>query len=438
MKARIVIWLGYGDEGKGSWVDYLVRKHQVTQVVRFNGGAQALHHVVTLEGLTHGFAQFSSGTLVPGVKTLLSKFMLIEPESFFAEAEMLSAKGIADVVERVIISEKSPVITPFNRLLNRIMERFRGIERHGSCGFGIGLTQADVESLKDRALYVKDLSSSSTLRSKLNDLWSLKLDFADRFRNESTEDLFHALQNIDIERYVELFTRFAEAVNVVSEEEFQKLLRENESVFEGAQGVMLDQTYGTFPFCTRSNTTFENALMLLREAGWQGTIERIGLLRAYGTRHGAGPFPTEDSSLNVVPCLNQLNEWQGQFRTGWFDAVLARYALECVGDVDTLVITNFDRIVSEQTLQIAVRYGRVSDSRFFRDGQMIPFTGGLQELAERTTMLAEVEPDYLDGGVYSQNDPDSVNRYLKLLEKSIGRRINTVSSSIDCKKIEFD
>ena len=130
--AYVCIGLGFGDEGKGSWVDHLVRKHEIRYVVRFNGGAQAAHHVVTPDGRMHVFAQFGSGSLVPGTKTMLSRFMLFEPLAFLSEASALEHIGVLNPMEGVIISENAPVITPFNQLLNQIREISRGLSRHVS------------------------------------------------------------------------------------------------------------------------------------------------------------------------------------------------------------------------------------------------------------------------------------------------------------------
>ena len=137
-QAHIVTGLGYGDEGKGSWVDHIVRKHGIKYIVRHNGGAQAMHHVVGPDGRHHRFAQFGSGMLVPDTYTCLSRFMLIEPEALLQEAHALEGHGVHAPLSRQIVSENAPIITPFNRLLNRIQEVARGASRHGSCGITWG------------------------------------------------------------------------------------------------------------------------------------------------------------------------------------------------------------------------------------------------------------------------------------------------------------
>lgn len=184
-RADLVIGLGFGDEGKGSWVDHLVRAHGARLVVRFNGGAQAGHQVITGDGRSHIFAQFGSGTFVPGTETLLSRFMLVEPQALLKEATVLQQKQVEHPLGLISVSEDAPVVGPYNRLLNRITEQYRGNSRHGSCGFGIGTTQQDVETLGERALYVRDLKHDGGL-DKMRDLLTLKMTEAVRYESSST------------------------------------------------------------------------------------------------------------------------------------------------------------------------------------------------------------------------------------------------------------
>src|SRR5687768_225602 len=148
-----VVGLGYGDEGKGTVVDYLTRKHTAHTVVRFNGGAQAAHNVVTPDGKHHTFAQFGSGTLA-GARTHLSRFMLVNPLDLFNEARHLESLGIADPLQLVTISPDALVTTPLHVAANLIRELQN---QHGSCGKGIGETQRTADDLGDAALRVSDL-----------------------------------------------------------------------------------------------------------------------------------------------------------------------------------------------------------------------------------------------------------------------------------------
>jgi adenylosuccinate synthase len=151
-------------------------------------------------------------------------------------------------------------------------------------------------------------------------------------------------------------------VHVVSRKEAVAMLRTaNAPIFEGAQGILLDQDYGFYPYITRSDVTPKNAIALCEEAGV--TSEVIGLLRAYSVRHGPGPMPTEDAMLteSLTDYHNRFGEWQRGFRVGYFDAVLARYAIDVCGNVDNVMITCVDRIAEMVKVNICNAYVRVGD-----------------------------------------------------------------------------
>jgi len=438
-RSIIVVGLAFGDEGKGSWVDHLVRKYGARFVVRFNGGAQAAHHVTTRDGLVHCFRQFGSGMLVPGVHTVLTRFMLIEPQALLDEAADLQWLGVKHPLERLIVSEDAPVIAPFNRLFNGIREIARGRERHGSCGFGVGITQDDVETLGERALYVRDLKEGWQLLDKLVWLWRLRVDQAKEFECAGNKDLCDKLAKVDLCYYAELFRHFYCRARVVAEDELLSIVRDNDTVFEGAQGVMLDQKFGTFPHCTRSNCTTENALAILRDARFAGQITRVGLLRGYGTRHGAGPFVTEDPQLAVPACDNGTNPWQGKFRVGWFDAVAARYALRATGGVDVLAVTNLDRMAGLPSIKVATRYQN-GDPRFFSpDGQMLDVgTSHLEWLRARTASMMSISPGYIELPGWSAHDASGALRYCQSLSEAIGQPVTACSLVADDRKTYFD
>lgn len=427
LQAHIVLGLGYGDEGKGSWVDHLVRKTGIPFVVRFNGGAQAAHHVVTEDGLEHCFRHFGSGMFVPGTKTILSRYVLIDPQYLLAEAWELAAKGVAQPLERMLVSAEAPIITPFNRLLNQIIEIARSGNRHGSCGYGIGLTQRDVESLGEKALYVRDLDSDS-LKEKLHWLWQRRLSEAEPYLCEDNAALFETLKAVDLDYYEQLYQHFYHRVTVLDEGDLLQLLSESSAIFEGAQGLMLDQSYGTFPHCTRSNCTFENALDLLSACGFGGEVTRIGLLRGYATRHGEGPLITADADLNLSPCHNGTNPWQGRFRLGWFDTVAARYALATAGGVDLLALTTLDRMAGLEKVKIATAYSN-ADPRFFCDrGEMLVHEKpGLDYLAARTAAMGRIVPQYIEM-------PYDLDGYLEKLEAELNHPIGALSLSSDHRK----
>lgn len=360
-RALIVAGLGLGDEGKGSVVDWLVRRHRADLVIRYNGGPQAAHHVVLPGGLTHCFAQLGSGSLVRGVRTYLSRHMLIDPLALHAEAAALGRVSLEEVWSRLFIDSRCLVVTPFHRLLNQMREVARGEARHGSCGRGVAEAQLDSERGGLPVVHMGDLRDPARLAATLRVLWHVKIDQAEQLieQNPTVHRLRPLLEDLKQPHRVDALL-----------ESFVTLVRDRGVtlcdwpppsrvvVFEGAQGVLLDREHGFFPYVTPSRTTFANALALLDEWAPRAERVRIGVLRAYATRHGAGPLPTEDAELTarLQEPHNGLDLWQGVFRVGWFDAVLGRYALRATGGVDELVLTCMDRLAGLGPLRFADSY----------------------------------------------------------------------------------
>lgn len=297
--------------------DYLVRQLDARLVVRFNGGAQAGHTVVAPDGRKHTFSQFGAGSLVPGVRTHLSRFMVVHPGGLLREAEVLGRD-----MSGVTVSPDALVTTPFHVAANQIRERRL---RHGSCGLGVGETVADSLAFPEDAVRFRDLSSPALLRRKLLRVQSRKW-------SELGPDPVLESRSL-VEEWIDLVGSLEVAM---AEDVFRETV-----VFEGAQGVLLDEWRGFHPHTTWSTCTFDNALALL--LGYAGEVVRLGVLRSYMTRHGNGPLPTE-VDLGLEEPDNRTGPWQGAFRTGWADAVLGRYALACCGGVDGLAITHLDRV----------------------------------------------------------------------------------------------
>ncbi|HEU5030023.1 MAG TPA: adenylosuccinate synthetase [Spirillospora sp.] len=385
----IVVDLGFGDAGKGTVVDHLCRTSPVTAVVRFNGGAQAAHNVVADDGRHHTFAQFGSGTFVPGVRTHLSRFMLVDPLALAAEADHLRRIGVADALDRLTVDRDALLTTPYHRAANRARERARGAARHGSCGMGVGET-ASYALAHDDAPRAGDCLSPARLRRRLAALH-------DWYRT-----MFPSGEDVpDVAACADAFAAFAERVRIVGGGHLHGLLRSGDVVFEGAQGVLLDEWHGFHPYTTWSTTTFANAETLLDEAGEAGSAgsagsagaaARLGVLRTYATRHGPGPFVTEDAALTAAlpEPHNGTGPWQGAFRAGHLDAVALRYALEVAGGVDGLAVTHLDVAGARPDLRVCHAYatpgGRVD---------RLPAGGGdLDRQAALTRRLASARPVY--------------------------------------------
>ncbi len=164
-RAWLVQGLIYGDEGKGQTVDFICRTRDVNLVVRFCGGPQSGHNVVTPEGLHHEFSQFGSGTFIDGCRTFLSRFMLIEPFSMMNEERHLQELGIRDAFDRTLVDEQCLVITPFQKAVNQIHQRVHG--RHSSCGRGVGQTREDHLREGNKVLFAGDLHDKKKTEEKL-------------------------------------------------------------------------------------------------------------------------------------------------------------------------------------------------------------------------------------------------------------------------------
>ncbi|MFD7657969.1 adenylosuccinate synthetase [Actinosynnema sp. NPDC059797] len=336
----VVVGLGFGDEGKGAVVDALCHDRETVSVVRFNGGAQAAHNVVA-DGRHHTFSQFGSGTLA-GVPTHLSRHVLVEPIALATESRELAALGVRDPLRLLSVDAGALLTTPLHVLANRAREDARGEARHGSCGKGIGETvwysllagarpgdvveHQEVIGTPGAPPRVGDCADPAALRRKL--------DALARFY----EPLIGA--GPSVAELVSLYRDFAGAVRITRGDEVGRLAERGRLVFEGAQGVLLDQHHGFHPHTTWSTTTPANARDLL--GGRPAAV--VGVTRTYQTRHGAGPLPTEDPAVaaRFPERHNATGRYQGAWRAGHLDAELLEYAVAACGGVDGLAVTHLD------------------------------------------------------------------------------------------------
>ena len=369
-RAILVADLGYGDSGKGITIDTLARTHIAHTVVRYNGGAQAAHTVVTPDGRSHTFSQFGSASFVSGVATYLSAHMLVDPIALSNEETFLERVRVFDALSRHFIHRDARIVSPYAKLINKLREHARRDARHGSCGMGIGETMRFWKAHPDETLYLRDLSDVRTLKRKLlfqleysREIIAANFPLLVRSVPELKDEWDELSGSGYIAKLAERYVAVSSALNCVDEEWESTLLQKNGTIlFEGAQGVLLDERYGFHPFTTWSDTTYANADTML--GGFDGSVTRLGVLRAYATRHGPGPFVTEDSMLTgrLPDSHNMFGEWQREFRVGWFDAVASRYALRAVGGVDALAITNLDRLEGLSEWKIATRYKTTTDA----------------------------------------------------------------------------
>jgi adenylosuccinate synthase len=384
----IVTDLGYGDSGKGTTVDFLARRGR-SLVVRHNGGSQAGHNVVTPEGRHHEFSQWGSGHFA-GADTFLSRFMLVHPGDMRMEAVDLQFPGDDDPWKRMYIDAQARIVTPFHVAFNRL----KGYANGQSCGKGIGELMRQDIARPDLTIRVKDIPAGNdygpSLARKIDALRNYLYSEAKGVYNADSSDWQLLANKGWCAHLADQYHDWRELVSVVDDgQEFLTKATEDyhNVIFEGAQGVLLDEWHGFHPYTTWSTTTHENALTLLNEA-YQGPVARLGVTRAYATRHGAGPFVTENQFFHFDEPHNVTGPFQGAFRTGSLDLIALRYAIAVCGGVDGLVVTHLDR---------AERWNAATGYRL--DGLMIrgidSYPGHDLALQEKLTVsLMRVEPDY--------------------------------------------
>lgn len=342
----IVVGLGLGDEGKGATVDWLCSVggrtgRGVAGVVRFNGGAQAAHNVV-VAGRHHTFRQLGSGTLA-GVPTHLSRHHLLDAELLAAEAVQLERLGVANPLATVSVDPAALLVTPVHVAANQARERARGDARHGSTGLGIGET-VFYAGATARGLRAGQSYGDTRCPSDAVGVAPRAVDTQNRRRLVSRlDDLvrFYAPVTTDVPSVAEmagLLLDFGRTVEVG--DPLADWVGRGEVVFEGAQGALLDERVGFHPHTTWSTTLPGPARELLARVTDE-PAQVVGVTRTLHSRHGAGPFPSEDSALDVGERHNGEGEFQGAFRLGRLDLGMLRYAVRAARP-DWLAVTHAD------------------------------------------------------------------------------------------------
>lgn len=348
-KAHIVVGLGFGDEGKGALVDTLTDRHSAGLVVRYNGGAQAAHNVIA-NGVHHTFSMFGSGTLA-GASTYLGPGVRVDPVAMKLEADQLKLLGISDPLSRLSISEDCLIVTPIHALISR---QNAPIHQRGSCGMGVGVVARFEEANPGRGLRASDLSSLTITAMKLS-LITSDLNIADQALVPS--DTIHEVAYSLCE--------WATSVAFLDDKSWRWLRDSHDDlIFEGAQGILLDRKLGFTPYVTSSDTTTAEAIALLN--GWDGLIETIGVTRLAPTRHGPGPFPTEDPLLRqALPEAHNRDGLQGAWRVGWPDLHLLDYAIHATPRIDSLAVSRMDDWTRIPSWKVADKHRWGDRPRYF-------------------------------------------------------------------------
>jgi adenylosuccinate synthase len=413
----IVIGTQWGDEGKGKLVDLLTER--ASAVTRFQGGHNAGHTLV-IGGRKTILSLIPSGILRDGVRCLIGNGVVLSLEALFSESQTLIDQGVP-VFERLRISPSCPLILPSHIALDRAREHARGVNAIGTTGRGIGPAYED--KVARRALRVADLFQRDRFAARLGEV----LDF-----HNFVLQRYFAQAPVDFQRTLDETLAFAERLRplVLDVTAALATLRAQGAnvLFEGAQGAMLDVDVGTYPFVTSSNTTAGGAATGTG-IGPLSFDHVLGIVKAYTTRVGAGPFPTElfdTYGEHLSRVGHEFGSVTGRRRRcGWFDAVALRRSV-VHSSVTGLCITKLDVLDGLDTIQICVGY---------RMGEQV-----LSEPPMFADAFAEVEPVYEEYPGWSESTvgktsfealPANAQAYLRRLESLVGVPLDVISTGPD-------
>jgi len=416
-KARNVVVIGtqWGDEGKGKIVDWLTERAQ--GVVRFQGGHNAGHTLVigAKKTVLH---LIPSGILRDTVDCFIGNGVVLSPEALLAEMDELEQAGVRNVEARLIISEACPLILPYHAALDRAREAARGEKKIGTTGRGIGPAYEDKAAR--RALRLQDLLHPERFAKKLEELLEFHNFVLEKFYKSEKVDFRKTLDET-----LALAPRLVPLVADVPRALYHANRAGKNLLFEGAQGALLDIDHGTYPYVTSSNCV-AGAAAAGAGIGPMHLHYVLGITKAYSTRVGGGPFPTELSD-DVGERLRQRGQEFGATtgrprRTGWFDAAAMKRSIQLNG-VSGLCITKLDVLDGADTLKICVGYdmgGKVSD--------ILPV--GAEEI-ERCVPVYEEMPGWKEStvGVKAHDRlPRPARDYLARVEQLCGVPIDMIST----------
>ncbi len=416
--ADVVVGLQWGDEAKGRFVDYLAKDYDI--ICRFQGGANAGHTIV-VDGKKLILHLLPSGVIRPEKKNLITAGVLVDPEAFSKEVEQISSLS-GSLQGRLFVDERATIVLPFHKEEDALEETSKG--GVGSTKQGIAYAYRDL--YQRLGIRIGDLFYPKTLLRKLKDITE--------FNNQIIAARF-GHPPFDYKEIMDKLFEFSKFVNpyVVDGVEFiHKMESEGKRIlFEGAQGALLDVIYGTYPYVTSSHTISSGALVFSGLPPQK--IEKVyGVLKAYTTRVGKGPFPTEEKGEKG----QLLREKGAEFgattgrprRCGWLDLILLRYTTMLNG-VTNLVITKLDVLSGIDPIKVAVKY-RVKEEIL----ELPPPSSEKLELSEPIYVekpgftLSNNEQSYVDLPVTARN-------YVEFIEESLKLSINFISLGPEREKL---
>jgi adenylosuccinate synthase len=410
-----VVGAQWGDEGKGKIVDWLSERADV--VARFQGGHNAGHTLV-INGTTYKLSLLPSGILRPGKMSVIGNGVVVDPWALDLEIEKLRAQGVSISRDNLRLAANATLILPLHRELDQLREAAAGDGKIGTTGRGIGPAYED--KVGRRAIRVNDLVDLSTIGPKIDRM--LTHHNALR-RGMGVAEISAASVMKDLAEVAPKILPYADAVWDLLDEHRKKGHR---ILFEGAQGILLDIDHGTYPYVTSSNTVAGQAAAGTG-MGPSAVNYVLGICKAYTTRVGSGPFPTEQA--------NDVGEWIGQRgrefgtvtgrkrRCGWFDAVLVRQAIKTSG-IQGIALTKLDVLDGLEEIKVSVGY--------MLDGKKLERFPAAEEAQKRVVPIYESFEGWTGttAGARSWNDlPGQAVKYVRFLEELIECPVALLSTS---------
>ncbi len=411
MPAVVIIGAQWGDEGKGKATDLLAGR--IDYVVKFNGGNNAGHTVVVGDE-KYALHLLPSGILTPGVTPVIANGVVVDIEVLFGELDALSARGVD--VSKLLISANAHVITGYHRTMDKVTERFLGKRQIGTTGRGIGPAYAD--KINRIGIRMQDLFDENILRQKVEGALNVKNHLLVKVYNRRA---------IGVDEIVDELLGYADRLRPMVVDTglvlHQALERGETVLFEGGQATMLDVDHGTYPFVTSSNATAGGAAT--GSGIGPNRIDRvIGIVKAYTTRVGSGPFPTElfDESGEFLRKTGfEFGTTTGRpRRCGWYDAPIARYTARVNGVTD-FVMTKLDVLTGLESIPVCVAYEV--------DGVRVDEVPVSQSDFHHATPIYENLPGWSEDitGARTFDDlPKNAQDYVLAIEAMSGARISAI------------
>ena len=415
MKNIVVVGSQWGDEGKGKIVDWL--SEQADIVVRFQGGHNAGHTLV-VDGVTYKLRLLPSGIVRENKISIIGNGVVIDPWALLDEIEEIKSKGVKISTDNFIISESANLILPFHREMDEIREDSAGKGKIGTTRRGIGPAYED--KVGRRSIRVMDLRSENNLDQRLE----LVLMHHNAIRKGLGKEIFEKNKlKMDLMEIAPKILQYSQPV-WLKIDQFKK--QKKKILFEGAQGILLDVDHGTYPFVTSSNTVASSAATGVG-CGPNSINYVLGITKAYTTRVGEGPFPTELED-EIGELLGKRGREFGTVtsrkrRCGWFDGVLVRQTIKISG-IDGIALTKLDVLDALDEIKICVEYEL--------DGKKIDYLPAAVEDQIKIKPIYKTFPGWKTStnGIKNIDElPDNAKKYIYAIEDFIQSKISSISTS---------